>query len=454
MIHSEALLRPKAPSAQVPMRELLPETLTWLGQFEWLFGFSNVEILTRCGEMPESWSRWLNRVSLQELKAAIQRQNWSNDERANFDVPEDILNFFRNRLRLETQFRAHLSGSFLERELSRVIGPRVLHNDRIPAKKRHEIVRLSQLIGQSCQKQSLRKVVDVGSGLSYLDEILIRQWGLSVLAIEGNSSHVERARLRTTDLNPATFRVEKAFIANVADLRACLADFLDETDEPLALIGLHCCGDLTPNLLRFFLQLPNLRMITLVPCCYHQIGPESPNLHLSKASSANGRPSILQSHFARRLAAQTSIGRWLNQTESEHEAHQVQFGVRAAVQTWVSQRGETLSKRTRRGYRKSDSPRTVGGALEALLSRFELKSDRGFDPVDLRSWVLSHEPTFPLLEKLTGLQLSFQLLLENCILWDLVEFLRENGMTNVSLFELFCSNISPRNKVLVATKLD
>ncbi|XP_059094744.1 methyltransferase-like protein 25B [Tigriopus californicus] len=434
------------------MDRLLQETQTWLGQFEWLFGFSNVDILSRCAQMPSSWIRWLEAVHLADLKAAIQGRYGSDMAESN--LPHEVQAFFLVRCRLQDQFRAHLCRNILEQALPHPTSSFVLHNDGIPAKKRHEITRLSQFIGQACQTHSLRKVVDVGSGLSYLDEILVRQWNLSVLAIEGNSSHMERARLRTLDLNPASLRLKKAFIANASDLKTCLADFLDDPDEPLSLIGLHCCGDLTPNLLRLFLQLPNLRMISLVPCCYHQIGPQSPNLCLSNASMNSRYSNSLHTHFARRLAAQASVSQWLEQTVADHEAHQIQFGVRAAVQTWVRKHGASLKKRTRRGYRRSDSPRTVGGALEAFWGRFELQSDQESDPADLLSWVLSHEPSFPLLEKLTGLQMSLQLLLENCILWDLVEFLRDNGLTNASLIELFHANISPRNKVLHATKGD
>ncbi|TRY63130.1 hypothetical protein TCAL_03638 [Tigriopus californicus] len=282
--------------------------------------------------MPSSWIRWLEAVHLADLKAAIQGRYGSDMAESN--LPHEVQAFFLVRCRLQDQFRAHLCRNILEQALPHPTSSFVLHNDGIPAKKRHEITRLSQFIGQACQTHSLRKVVDVGSGLSYLDEILVRQWNLSVLAIEGNSSHMERARLRTLDLNPASLRLKKAFIANASDLKTCLADFLDDPDEPLSLIGLHCCGDLTPNLLRLFLQLPNLRMISLVPCCYHQIGPQSPNLCLSNASMNSRYSNSLHTHFARRLAAQASVSQWLEQTVADHEAHQIQFGVRAAVQTW------------------------------------------------------------------------------------------------------------------------
>ena len=41
--------------------------------------------------------------------------------------------------------------------------------------------------------------------------------------------------------------------------------------EPMALVGLHTCGDLGPNLLRQFTATPHLTALCVVCCCYHHI---------------------------------------------------------------------------------------------------------------------------------------------------------------------------------------
>ncbi len=35
--------------------------------------------------------------------------------------------------------------------------------------------------------------------------------------------------------------------------------------------GLHCCGDLTPTLLKSFLATPTIKMAAILSCCYHKM---------------------------------------------------------------------------------------------------------------------------------------------------------------------------------------
>lgn len=45
-------------------------------------------------------------------------------------------------------------------------------------------------------------------------------------------------------------------------------------NDRVCLIGLHCCGDLTPVILRWFshtVTSPCLRALVLVGCCYHKM---------------------------------------------------------------------------------------------------------------------------------------------------------------------------------------
>lgn len=43
------------------------------------------------------------------------------------------------------------------------------------------------------------------------------------------------------------------------------------------MVGLHCCGNLTPNILRLFVSgfHPALRSLVLIGCCYHKMSPFS-----------------------------------------------------------------------------------------------------------------------------------------------------------------------------------
>ena len=44
------------------------------------------------------------------------------------------------------------------------------------------------------------------------------------------------------------------------------------TQKPrICMVGLHCCGDLTPTMLKFFSRCENIGAIVCVSCCYHRL---------------------------------------------------------------------------------------------------------------------------------------------------------------------------------------
>jgi hypothetical protein len=46
---------------------------------------------------------------------------------------------------------------------------------------------------------------------------------------------------------------------------------IDFPDPDTALIGLHSCGDLTPNVIRSFVKGKNFKKLAIVSCCYHKM---------------------------------------------------------------------------------------------------------------------------------------------------------------------------------------
>lgn len=48
------------------------------------------------------------------------------------------------------------------------------------------------------------------------------------------------------------------------------------------MVGLHCCGDLTPAILKLFANQvhPSLSSLVVVGCCYHKMSREDPHLEL------------------------------------------------------------------------------------------------------------------------------------------------------------------------------
>ena len=45
----------------------------------------------------------------------------------------------------------------------------------------------------------------------------------------------------------------------------------DDTRPRVCMVGLHCCGDLTPTMLKCFRELECIRSLCCVSCCYHRL---------------------------------------------------------------------------------------------------------------------------------------------------------------------------------------
>nr|CAD7461234.1 unnamed protein product [Timema tahoe] len=82
--------------------------------------------------------------------------------------------------------------------------------------------------------------------------------------IEGKTSNKDSYDLKTSILRDNT--LDSSFEHDrkpLDDVRQTL---------PTCLVGLHVCGDLAVDAIKLFVEIPELRSLVLVPCCYHRIG--------------------------------------------------------------------------------------------------------------------------------------------------------------------------------------
>ncbi|KAI5709454.1 hypothetical protein M8J75_000386 [Diaphorina citri] len=68
----------------------------------------------------------------------------------------------------------------------------------IGAKKMHEISILSSLINEKCKEENINSLVDIGSGVGYLDEILVHSFDFNVLGLECDQAKIDGALTRIT----------------------------------------------------------------------------------------------------------------------------------------------------------------------------------------------------------------------------------------------------------------
>ncbi|KAI5745597.1 hypothetical protein M8J76_012556 [Diaphorina citri] len=68
----------------------------------------------------------------------------------------------------------------------------------IGAKKMHEVSILSSLINEKCKEENINSLVDIGSGVGYLDEILVHSFDFNVLGLECDQAKIDGALTRIT----------------------------------------------------------------------------------------------------------------------------------------------------------------------------------------------------------------------------------------------------------------
>lgn len=122
------------------------------------------------------------------------------------------------------------------------------------------------------------------------------------------------------------------------------------SNTSLCMTGLHTCGDLTVDAIRIFFQLVSVKLLVLVPCCYHKMSlakdtavidgkfsnfPLSSSLcHLIHSAAFCDSPSFLCRPFLR-LASQETAARWQQWSEEDHKEHSLQVMARAVLQLYA-----------------------------------------------------------------------------------------------------------------------
>lgn len=142
-------------------------------------------------------------------------------------------------------------------------------------KKKHEIINLSKAVFDLCQEVGCNLVVDLGSGLGYLSELLYKKYKLKVLGLEANPQYIKSARKRQEKYHQnSKDNVKYAQIEIKEDSDVDIEKLVWENfpeDERFCLVGLHACGDLTVDSLRLYLKMRSAVGLAIMPCCYHRI---------------------------------------------------------------------------------------------------------------------------------------------------------------------------------------
>ncbi|CAD5123316.1 DgyrCDS11674 [Dimorphilus gyrociliatus] len=307
----------------------------------------------------------------------------------------------------------------------------------ISAKKLHEISNMATVVSSLYNKNDCDLVIDIGAGLGYVSELLSKVYNIPVVTLEGNESHAEKAakKLESSKIKVYTLRIDDSQL-----VREKLKNIIEENNSNnTCVIGLHCCGDLTVNILRLCSQI-NVSLVCLVSCCYHRMSkwPMS-----SKLTSIFKGPLSL---YGLRLGAQETRIRWLNQTENDHETHVRNVLYRAVLELFLKNKGMETLKKTKRRLVRREERLSFAHYIDDVINRTEFSS---LWKEEITQLYRECEEAENMIEPITCLQVMLQSVIETLILIDRVYFLKENGSYDVNLLNVFDDKISPRNVAIV-----
>ncbi|XP_066270916.1 methyltransferase-like protein 25B [Branchiostoma lanceolatum] len=485
-----------------------------LAEHEWIYNFQLTRFFVEkvWEKLPKEWREPLLSLSTDDL-------NHLPAGRVKDDWPTSLKDFVETAasLALPRQQSHDLVAMEINKDLARGMTP----------KKKHEVSYLASVVRDTCRKTSCSTVIDIGSGLGYLGQVLHHQCGLQVVGVEAQASHVHGAQRRIKSQGKDADTQIQTVNLKLEDTSSCIHDLellisslqqspskdQNQTDvinrnndlereDGTCMVGLHCCGDLCPTMLKMFVSVERLKCLVCVSCCYHGMSVTDPdsrpscfmNFPLSRTVKEKlkkvGRdfPDWQLNVFAMRLAAQETQARWACQTHEDHQFHTRSVAYRAILEHVVTtgkwyvcfrssildiqclacfvinvvflfvSGGKGIQKLKRKVTRK-DAFQSFPMYLEAVFGRLTLHSDETVQTEE--DWKKYHdalqqshdqwEGFFPYIEVITALQVLLQPVLETLVSVDRCLYLQEQGL-KTKVVPIFDDRISPRNLAIIAER--
>ncbi|KAH9632556.1 hypothetical protein HF086_012363 [Spodoptera exigua] len=230
--------------------EYFKECLQFFRDYQYLFSYPNTDILIH---------RILEKIAINDEDMQVFDENFDITA-----VEDDYLAiFFVNLKKMQVCYE----------DVEEVLDAGV--NMAVSPKKKHEIIYLAKEIEEMCEQVNCDTVVDFGSGLGYLDQLLFEKTKYRILGIECNDSHYVGAKVRQRKYHPNSTDYVKYIKHTVKeDSDENIRRFVQEKFEnhrQFCITGLHACADLTIDAINLFLKMDEARAIVIMPCCYHKM---------------------------------------------------------------------------------------------------------------------------------------------------------------------------------------
>ncbi|XP_064465183.1 methyltransferase-like protein 25B isoform X2 [Ornithodoros turicata] len=367
--------------------------LLFLDKYSWIYDINMTRILLEetLLKIPSAWAEYISNLSSDELGCipfGSLKDGCPTDFREFVDEAVELA-----RPRFETG----------KLDDSSVLLPPVIRRG-MSEKKQHEVCKLASLVAQVARETDCSSVLDVGSGLGYLPQVLHSNYSYKVIGIDSESFHSTRANERlqhsgcSQNIHHYTLKLEdhpssiegvKSVLRNCPPYEICACGRKDvhheerEIDDRYIMVALHACGRLTPTFLQIFHQMEQVSAAICIGCCYHKVEDKSgvlqgyfPLSDAIKGLMQNRYPALKHGmKFGLRLACQETRDEWRHQTVSHHERHSRHVFFRAVLQLAVEKYGLQW-KKSRRHVARKDHFTSFQTFLEHVMR--DIPSDTAF----------------------------------------------------------------------------
>lgn len=355
-------------------------------------------------------------------------------------------------------------------------------------KKNHEVEIISRTVAALANARGKNHfIVDVGDGKGYLSSRLNLEFKQKVLGVDGNQNNTVEAVKRNnqlrkrwkglvnkearkknldsldhSDVEPLQsdlYKTTSKMIFADTDLKELVKKtFPDEGDSDICLVGLHTCGNLSPNSLKQFVRSDEFKILCNVGCCYHLLFEEfeddffNDEIRVMDDQDESGFP---MSSFLRNQ--NYKLGR--NARMLAAQCYERVIAKKNMPGDSIFYRA--LFEKVLREKWLTDDPEKVVKLGRIKFSNFEDYLRKGCKKFDINMDLTSEEieklmRDYEFDRRLINLNYFIRLLMakviETLILFDRYLFLLEHNVENVFLVKIFDPIISPRNYCLIAIK--
>nr|XP_042897572.1 protein RRNAD1 isoform X4 [Parasteatoda tepidariorum] len=392
--------------------DYLESVTNLLAEFSWVYNFRNIDIFIYdvLEKIPADWVEELVAISQEELwqlPFGYTKEKW----------PTSLKNFVTKCKKLASyRFATKKFQDTVPKDNSNLL-------EKLSDKKQYEVQIMSYLIKQVCQVLKCNTVIDVGSGLGYLDEALHDNFGLCCIGLDAVPKYTLAAKERLKSESRAASAV---------------------------IVGLHSCGNLSQDMMELFCELEDINAFICIGCCYNKIKltnfPMSTVVKHSVSSTQKVYPEWYPSISGLRLAAHGTRSHSCSFPVSEEREKNLFY--RALLQCYIKKE-QIVWKKPKRHVRTTDL-----ADFDTYCSKmFEDHILSGDEKIlrELKKLYQEKSQIFHRIRILLVLQMMLQPLWEAFVILDRVMYFKERNIF-VEVLEMWDDSVSPRNLALCAYK--